>query len=54
MDIFEKHLVIIGYETVDGEEMPIVEEQMLEESDVRDNYEWADEEKTILRLKEEK
>jgi len=45
-------LVIIDVEEIDGENTPIIEPQLLEESDFEANYEWADEEKTIIKRKD--
>lgn len=50
MEKFANYLVVVGVEkTENGGELPLVETQTLEESDARDNYEWADEDKTILK-----
>jgi hypothetical protein len=51
MEKFENYLVIVAVETIEGVETPIVETQTLEESDALNNYEWADEDKTILKKK---
>jgi len=52
MEKFENYLVIVGVEKIGRTEMPIVETQTLEESDVINNYEWADEDETILKKKD--
>ncbi len=52
MEKFENYLVVVGVEkTENGGELPLVETQTLEESDALNNYEWADEDKTILKKK---
>lgn len=51
---FKEYMVIVGIETgEDGQEYPIAEPQVLQESDVRENYEWADADNTILKLKKQ-
>ena len=51
---FKEYMVIVGFETGDdGQEYPVAESQVLQESDVRENYEWADVEETILKLKKQ-
>jgi hypothetical protein len=50
MEKFDNYLVIVGVEkTENGGELPLVETQTLEILDRVDNYEWADEDKTILK-----
>lgn len=48
MENFKNYLVVVNFEMIDGEETPIIEEMPLEEQDARKNYEWFDEDKTIL------
>lgn len=52
MEEFDTYLVITGIENIDGVDTPIIEPIELGTIDVRENYVWADEEKTILKHKD--
>jgi hypothetical protein len=51
MENFNEYTVIVAVEVIDGEDTPIIEQQLLEESDVAENYVWADEEQSVLKKK---
>lgn len=51
MENLKEYLVIVDLIVVDGEEMPVVETQFLDDLDVQQDYVWADEEQTILKPK---
>lgn len=53
MENFAFYSVIVSIEIIDGKETPIIEQIPLEKVDVQQNYVWADEDKTILKKKEQ-
>lgn len=47
-----EYLVIVGFENGENNlEHPVVDLLALQDCDVKENYEWADEERSILRPK---
>jgi hypothetical protein len=48
-EIFKEYSVVVGIEKDGDNEYPVIEKQMLEESDMEINYEWVDDEHTILK-----
>ena len=53
MEHFAEYFVIVNIEKIDGVETPIIDQQWLEDADVAANYVWADEDKTVLKKKEQ-
>lgn len=52
MENVKSCIVLVDIENIDGEDTPIIEQQFLEEQDIDANYEWVDEEKTIMKRKD--
>jgi hypothetical protein len=48
---FREYSVIVSVEKDNNEEYPVVETMLLEDEDVLYNYEWVDDERTILKPK---
>lgn len=52
MEKFNNYSVVVSIEVIDGVDTPIIDTITLEENDVKVNYEWVDEDKTILKKKD--